>query len=1046
MLIPMVGIVVLVYKEQGKTSLFLMLSNIGCLLMNCGYYLLLRTRSIDVAGLAYSIEYLGNIIFYLFFMLFVLSYLHVRYPKWMTYLCGVFEFFDMVLLLGFPNSGLIFKKLEFVVHRELGVQTVDLVPGSVYMVRYSLICLFLLVGVAYMSFKCLVVESREERNNLARLAGSGFVVMLSLVLMLQFGFEYDIVPISASLSIIAIILSVIHGEMFRVTDSGREWVFEHIDNAFVIVDSAYGYLESNARAREVFPDLVHKRKNQRISDELYGIMVGDKDEEEINERFYEKKVVALEDEKGRVQGYSLVLIDDTEHYRLMEELMEAKQRAEDANKAKSNFMSNMSHEIRTPMNAIVGMTEILMRSDLPPKEREYLSNIQNSGNALLKIINDILDFSKIESGKLEVIEDSYEPMSMLSDLGMIFLNRIGNKDVELLFDIDSRMPHRLYGDELRIRQVIINLMNNAIKFTDEGSVKLAIQVTEPEGDGETEGTGDGSMEKSVALAISVKDTGQGIAQDDLNKLFASFQQVDTKRNRYKEGTGLGLAISQQLIGLMGGEIKVRSEYGKGSEFYFTIRQGVVDAAMAAAIKPENQGHAVMFRFGSGLVGENAQKLAADYHVRVIGDTVISREAVPDDLGYVFSDNPGLFTEEEKNAMAARGISFCVLRNPMLDSVWNTDETSLNKPLYSLNFCQAINHETESAVAQGEENLSFTAPNAQVLVVDDNEMNLKVARGLLEPLHLNIDTAANGKQAVGMVQNRHYDIVFMDHMMPVMDGIEATREIRKLEGDYYQSLPIIALSANATTEAREMFTKEGLDDFVAKPIQMKDICRCILRWLPRELVEMQETSALDGGAGEGLTEDVEAIGDLDVAEGIRNCGTKKLFTSLLGDFYKLIDSKSTKLDKCLEDGMVRDYTIEVHALKNTARMIGATELSDMFYRMEQLGNEQNVDEIRRLHPALMERYRGYKPVLREYASSDNEDKENVSSEVIKDTLMKLHDAMDSFDLDGADEAMKLLETYAFPEDMQDKVTELSAYVADVAMEDVMRLTEELAREM
>jgi CheY-like chemotaxis protein/HPt (histidine-containing phosphotransfer) domain-containing protein len=334
----------------------------------------------------------------------------------------------------------------------------------------------------------------------------------------------------------------------------------------------------------------------------------------------------------------------------------------------------------------------------------------------------------------------------------------------------------------------------------------------------------------------------------------------------------------------------------------------------------------------------------------------------------------------------------------------------------------------------------------VLVVDDNEMNLKVARGLLEPLHLNIDTAANGKQAVGMVQNRHYDIVFMDHMMPVMDGIEATREIRKLEGDYYQSLPIIALSANATTEAREMFTKEGLDDFVAKPIQMKDICRCILRWLPRELVERQETSALDGGAGEGPAEDVEAIGDLDVAEGIRNCGTKKLFTSLLGDFYKLIDSKSTKLDKCLEDGMVRDYTIEVHALKNTARMIGATELSDMFYRMEQLGNEQNVDEIRRLHPALMERYRGYKPVLREYASSDNEDKENVSPEVIKDTLMKLHDAMDSFDLDGADEAMKLLETYAFPEDMQDKVTELSAYVADVAMEDVMRLTEELAREM
>jgi signal transduction histidine kinase/CheY-like chemotaxis protein/HPt (histidine-containing phosphotransfer) domain-containing protein len=738
--------------------------------------------------------------------------------------------------------------------------------------------------------------------------------------------------------------------------------------------------------------------------------------EEIDGRVYEKEIVALR-EKDKIQGYSLLLMDITTQHELMEELKEAKLRAEEANQAKSAFMSNMSHEIRTPMNAIVGMTEILMRGDLPDKEREYLSNIQNSGNALLKIINDILDFSKIESGKLEIIEEAYEPMSMISDLGMIFLNRIGGKPVELLFDIDGELPAKLYGDELRIRQVIINLMNNAIKFTENGYVKLTIQAAQREND-------------TVELFFSIRDSGQGIAEEDIGKLFGSFQQVDTKKNHYKEGTGLGLSISQQLIGMMGGRIEVRSEYGKGSEFYFTLRQKIVDGRRASDIRPEHKEMPILFRFENPYLYETAEKLAQTYGIPVVEEDAAA-------AGYIFTDNPQLFSGEEKEALENRDGVLYVLRNPMLDSVWNSDETSLNKPLYSLNFCQAVNREAQKTDGERDETLNFTAEGAKILLVDDNEMNRKVALGLLEPLMMQIDTAQNGKQAVGMVQNKKYDIVFMDHMMPVMDGIEATREIRKQESAQNGHLPIVALSANATTEARDMFQKEGMDDFVAKPIQMKDICRCILKWLPEEKISRYAPKPKTAQPEE---EPLPVIGDLDIAEAVSNCGTRKTFLRMLGDFYQLIDAKSVKLEKCLADGMIRDYTIEVHALKNTARLIGATELSEQFYHLEQLGNAGDVQQIRKYHPQTMERFQSYKPLLMPYAGEDNKEKQEVPAEVMRTALKRLHDAVDGFDLDGADNAMKELEAYSFPDDMLEMFQQLKVYVADVAMEEILQLTD------
>lgn len=713
---------------------------------------------------------------------------------------------------------------------------------------------------------------------------------------------------------------------------------------------------------------------------------------------------------------------------LMEMLKDEKERADEANAAKSQFLSNMSHEIRTPMNAIVGMTDILLREELPQTAREYLNNIKNSGDALLTIINDILDFSKIESGKMEVVEDVYEPMSMFHDLSMIFLNRIGGKDVELLYDIAPELPKKLCGDGKRLRQIIINLMNNAIKFTESGYVRLRVEIKAIRGD-------------QIELSFLIEDTGQGIRKEDIGRLFESFQQVDTRKNRYKEGTGLGLAISKQLVELMHGEIGVESTYGEGSTFYFTIPQKIIEKR-PAVVRKRNEGQpcTVGYCIENGALKEQLQKLAEDFGVSCMEVD----EKVQPDLDFLILDSTDALTQEFRERIADKGAKLCVLQNPMRDNCSEKHLTVMNKPLYSLNFCQLLNHEAQIYQSTAEKELLFAAPQANILVVDDNEMNRKVALGLMAPYGMQIDTAENGKQALQMIQKKHYDIVFMDHMMPVMDGVEATERLRDMEDAYFRNLVVIALSANATAEAREQFVQVKMNDFVSKPIRIKELAACLLKWLPEELVIMQapEDTVAESSLDPAYEErELPQIEGLDVSEGIQNCGSKKLFLELLGDFYKLIGQKSTKLEKCLSDGMLRDFTVEVHALKNTARMIGAKELSELFYKMEQLGNAEADDEIKARMPKLMKLYKSYQPILKPFAHVQG-NRKSVSTGQIEEILRRMHQAVDSFDLDAADAAMKELEGCELPKELQEMSEQLGAYVADVAMEDVMRLTDEM----
>ncbi len=607
---------------------------------------------------------------------------------------------------------------------------------------------------------------------------------------------------------------------------------------------------------------------------------------------------------------SFYLLMENPDIRLVQQVKQEKEKADQANATKSVFLSNMSHEIRTPMNAIVGMTDVLLRTNIDMEQKEYLENIKTSGHALVAIINDILDISKIEAGKMELVENVYDIKKELDNIHMIINNRIGEKPIELKFDIDNDLPQYLYGDAIRLRQVVINLLNNAVKFTNAGYVRLYVNAELCD-------------EDTVKLEFSVKDTGIGIKEADVEKLFWAFEQLDMKKNAGTEGTGLGLAISSQLVEMMGGKLSVKSEYGVGSEFYFTIYQ----------------------------------KISSEQHYQ-----------------------------------------------------------------------------------RSEEIIKFIAPHAKVLVVDDDQMNRKVAMKLLEPLEMQIDVADSGKAALDKIEKNEYDIVFMDHMMPVMDGIETTRHIREKNDKYCLELPIIALTANVMKDAEKLFYEVGMNGILAKPIDTQKIEETIYKWLPKEKIIMKDKTS-ETHADEDLVIDT-VIDGISVQDGIRSSGSVEMFYEMLGDFYILIDSKTNKIRKCINDDLIRDYTIEVHALKNTARLIGAMELSEEFARLEQYGNDKSIEEIKNNTETVLTLYNSYKEKLYPYVKKLNDDKKSVSLQEKKEIIQTIHRAIEDFDIDLADGAMEELETILLPEQCEILMEKLRVSMSDVAMEDILNITKEM----
>ncbi|MCL2218855.1 MAG: ATP-binding protein [Chitinispirillia bacterium] len=565
------------------------------------------------------------------------------------------------------------------------------------------------------------------------------------------------------------------------------------------------------------------------------------------------------------------------------EIRHEKEKAEAATIAKSRFLAKMSHEIRTPMNAIVGMAELALRENIPPAAYEQVQTIKQAGANLLSIINDLLDFSKIESGKMEIIPANYDFPTLINDVTSIIRTRMLDTSLKFVIDIDDNIPNELFGDEVRIRQVLLNVLSNAVKYTDKGQITLTVRgnTVETQADGVV-----------VNLTIDVADTGRGIKKEDLERLFGEFVQVDQTNNRGIEGTGLGLAITWNLVKAMGGNISVASEYGVGSTFTVKL--------------PQTRG-----KF----------------------------------------DTPAL----KRSARI------------------------------------------------------FIAPDAKLLIVDDIPTNLKVAAGLMAPYSMQVKTCESGAEAIKMVSEEAFDIVFMDHMMPEMDGIEATMRIRKLGGERFEKLPIIALTANAVSGVKEMFLKYGFNDFLSKPVDTIKLNMALEQWIPAE--KKIRTLDIDSLGGNENAVNINIPG-IDAQKGVTmSGGTVKSYQQTLAVFSKDGFNKIGQLKTALAGNDLPLYTTYVHALKSAAANVGALHISEAARVLEKAGNDKNRDFINANNKKMLNDLELLLDAINKYLADNTEEQSGeVDLAAVKSNLVKLKMAADGMDIAAINNSVKHLNKF------------------------------------
>ena len=599
--------------------------------------------------------------------------------------------------------------------------------------------------------------------------------------------------------------------------------------------------------------------------------------------------------------------------------------AQKASEAKSYFLSNMSHEIRTPINAVLGLNEMILRESSEEQILEYANSVKSAGNSLLGIVNDILDFSKIEAGKMDILPVEYHISSTINDLLNLIAVKAEDKKLELKFNVDKTLPVKLIGDEIRIKQCVTNILTNAVKYTEKGSVTLNVSCRKADDD-------------SIFLKFQVIDTGIGIKEEDIEKLYSPFERIEEVRNRSIEGTGLGMSIVKKLLALMDSRLEVKSVYGEGSDFSFEVKQQVA-----------------------------------------------SWEELGD------------FRERYKEFLGS----------------------------------QKRYHE------------SFIAPDARILVVDDTPINLTVVKGLLKNTKIRVDTAESGFETLELVRKVKYDAIFIDHRMPEMDGLQTLDALKKMTDNLSIDAPCIALTANAGAGAREEYVAAGFNDYLSKPVNGELLEEMLKNYLPKEKVLEADLKEEDGVPCEGVEDNtgelLNMLEGIDLEEAKKNCGSPELLRNVVKEFLTTIDMKADQIEKFAAERDYRNYTVNVHALKSSARLIGAMELSAMAARLEECGNNEDEKEILEKTPKLLELFRSYNEKLSAINGNTNEDElPEIGKEELENAFSDMRELLEAYDFDTADGIMNMLAEYRIPEEFKEKYLKVKELMSAVDRDELLKV--------